>query len=463
MLRVLLAASVLTLAIAAPARAAPELASIFESITETAEAIEVEPPAPIDWFPVRGLVDFGEPDARFGAWRGGRRHEGQDVFAKAGTPLVAMRSGTVVETGDDGGRGNYIALWSPQTRLTMVYLHMRSPTRCEGGRRGRRRPARGGRRLHGLVLGRPPAPGDAHGEGDDGQADRPAARAEAPRRPGSLDAASSAASSSSATAGSLPAIVDQMELAQPPGDGDPDVAARRPTTRCRGWPPGDPAEQIEAFELKLVDMLCAQATPADRPRCGRQDLGSGARSRRRGPRQAPRRGVPRGARAAIRTRQRARLAKLLGRLTDLPELFDSRVKARSLAYCSRRARRLGLLTSSSCTRRASETSSSACSRVRGRDRPGVIYFQADRVVEWQLHFLSPPGTTILTLANYYTGTSTLYPVLYSWTALYAFYFFPLRAALAQMAFIGVAYAVVLADRGPGRAPWSAGCSRSARR
>ena len=133
MLRVLLAASVLTLAIAAPARAAPELASIFESITDTAEAMEVEPPGPIDWFPVRGVVDFGEPDARFGAWRGGRRHEGQDVFAKAGTPLVAMRSGTVVETGDDGGRGNYIALWSPQTRLTMVYLHMRSPTRLREG------------------------------------------------------------------------------------------------------------------------------------------------------------------------------------------------------------------------------------------------------------------------------------------------------------------------------------------
>jgi hypothetical protein len=26
-------------------------------------------------------------------------------------------------------------------------------------------------------------------------------------------------------------------------------------------PPGDPAEQLQAFELKLVDMLCAQATP----------------------------------------------------------------------------------------------------------------------------------------------------------------------------------------------------------
>jgi hypothetical protein len=26
-------------------------------------------------------------------------------------------------------------------------------------------------------------------------------------------------------------------------------------------PPGDPADQVAAFELKLVDLLCAQATP----------------------------------------------------------------------------------------------------------------------------------------------------------------------------------------------------------
>ena len=26
-------------------------------------------------------------------------------------------------------------------------------------------------------------------------------------------------------------------------------------------PPGDPADQLQAFELRLVDVLCAQATP----------------------------------------------------------------------------------------------------------------------------------------------------------------------------------------------------------
>jgi len=30
------------------------------------------------------------------------------------------------------------------------------------------------------------------------------------------------------------------------------------------------------------------------------------------------------------------------------------------------------------------------------------------------------GTVILTLANYYVGPTALYPILYTWTALYAF-------------------------------------------
>jgi PAS domain S-box-containing protein len=54
------------------------------------------------------------------------------------------------------------------------------------------------------------------------------------------------------------------------------------------------------------------------------------------------------------------------------------------------------------------------------------------------------GTVIISLANYYAGPSTLYPLLYMWTALYAFYFFPLVEAFAQMTFLAVSYAVVLA-------------------
>jgi len=93
------------------------------------------PPAAV--FPVRGHVDWGEEDARFGAWRGGHVHEGQDVFAQVGTPLIAIRDGRVVETGDDGGRGNYVAMWNRARRRTFAYLHMLHPSRVSVGERVR--------------------------------------------------------------------------------------------------------------------------------------------------------------------------------------------------------------------------------------------------------------------------------------------------------------------------------------
>lgn len=88
----------------------------------------VAPPPPDEAFPVRGGSEFGEADARFGASRWGHAHEGQDVFADAGTPIVAVRDGEVVERGDDGGRGNYVAVWNPAGARTFLYLHMQRPS-----------------------------------------------------------------------------------------------------------------------------------------------------------------------------------------------------------------------------------------------------------------------------------------------------------------------------------------------
>ena len=52
------------------------------------------------YHPVAGEMGYGERAAKFGASRYGRRHEGQDVFAKPGTPLVAVRDGVVVDGGE---------------------------------------------------------------------------------------------------------------------------------------------------------------------------------------------------------------------------------------------------------------------------------------------------------------------------------------------------------------------------
>ena len=87
--------------------------------------------------PVDGAVGYGESAARYGTFRNGHVHAGQDVFAPAGTPLLAVRDAVVLETGNDGGRGNYIALYSRSQRETYVYLHMIAPARLRVGERVR--------------------------------------------------------------------------------------------------------------------------------------------------------------------------------------------------------------------------------------------------------------------------------------------------------------------------------------
>jgi PAS domain S-box-containing protein len=129
---------------------------------------------------------------------------------------------------------------------------------------------------------------------------------------------------------------------------------------------------------------------------------------------------------------------------DLPGLFDVRLKARSIAYLYATGATLALLTL--VFPHADEV----------RDVPLIIlasiayvmsaavWPSADRMREWHIHALLATGTVIVSLANYYAGPSSLYPLLYTWAVLYACYFFPLRQAVAQMVFVAVAYAVTLA-------------------
>lgn len=80
--------------------------------------------------PVTIPTGYGEFAASFG---GGRGHEGQDVFGKIGTPLVAVRTGVVVDRDTvngqySGGRGNYINIYSPLDNRSYDYLHMNKPS-----------------------------------------------------------------------------------------------------------------------------------------------------------------------------------------------------------------------------------------------------------------------------------------------------------------------------------------------
>jgi murein DD-endopeptidase MepM/ murein hydrolase activator NlpD len=62
-------------------------------------------------FPVAGPYDLGGTGSRFGAGRTGHIHEGQDISAAQGTPVVAPYAGTVSRTAyQAGGAGEYVVL-----------------------------------------------------------------------------------------------------------------------------------------------------------------------------------------------------------------------------------------------------------------------------------------------------------------------------------------------------------------
>jgi murein DD-endopeptidase MepM/ murein hydrolase activator NlpD len=85
-------------------------------------------------FPVRGPHYFGEGAARFG---GARHHQGQDVFAACGTPLVAARGGTVKFRGFQGAAGNYLVIDGARTGTDYAYMHLRERALVKPGQRVR--------------------------------------------------------------------------------------------------------------------------------------------------------------------------------------------------------------------------------------------------------------------------------------------------------------------------------------
>jgi murein DD-endopeptidase MepM/ murein hydrolase activator NlpD len=90
------------------------------------------PPAPpvttiSGTFPVQGPFSFGGDDARFGAGRPGHIHQGQDVVAASGEPLVAPVSGTVTwKANQEGGAGIYLVVrgTDPTDVRDYVFMHL---------------------------------------------------------------------------------------------------------------------------------------------------------------------------------------------------------------------------------------------------------------------------------------------------------------------------------------------------
>jgi murein DD-endopeptidase MepM/ murein hydrolase activator NlpD len=106
---------------------------------ESARATGSEPdPAAFEFlrheFPVRGPHYFGEFAARFG---GGRGHQGQDVFAACGTPLVAARGGTVEVKQYHARAGHYLVIDGHKTSMDYAYMHLRDAALVRVGQRVR--------------------------------------------------------------------------------------------------------------------------------------------------------------------------------------------------------------------------------------------------------------------------------------------------------------------------------------
>jgi murein DD-endopeptidase MepM/ murein hydrolase activator NlpD len=86
-------------------------------------------------FPIRGRHDFGGAGARFGAGRAGHIHQGQDVFAKCGTRMVAARGGRVKFKQYHAAAGHYIVIDGDGTEVDYVYMHLDQPSPFDEGDR----------------------------------------------------------------------------------------------------------------------------------------------------------------------------------------------------------------------------------------------------------------------------------------------------------------------------------------
>ena len=78
-------------------------------------------------FPLAGEFSWGGADSRFGARRQGHSHQGQDLAADEGTPVVAPRGG-VVESVEyqAGGAGHYVVLDGEEEDHDYVFMHLRT-------------------------------------------------------------------------------------------------------------------------------------------------------------------------------------------------------------------------------------------------------------------------------------------------------------------------------------------------
>ena len=75
-------------------------------------------------FPVAGSHSFGQG---FGAPRSGHTHQGQDIMAACGTPLVAVTRTKVKWVSYQSAAGNYVVIRNKKLHQDYMYAHLAQP------------------------------------------------------------------------------------------------------------------------------------------------------------------------------------------------------------------------------------------------------------------------------------------------------------------------------------------------
>ena len=98
-------------------------ATVFDTAAErVAPPVVAEPD--VSRFPIRGQREWGRGIS------GG--HDGIDLLAACGTPMVTPEGGRVVQVKSEGSAGNYLVVRSPRGE-DHVFMHLARPARFEVG------------------------------------------------------------------------------------------------------------------------------------------------------------------------------------------------------------------------------------------------------------------------------------------------------------------------------------------
>jgi murein DD-endopeptidase MepM/ murein hydrolase activator NlpD len=118
----LIAAAALALSVIGAQTASAQSGGVGAPGDTTTDPSTTTPAAPGSMiFPVAGAHSFGDG---FGAARKGHTHQGQDIMAACGTPLVAVTRTKVKWVAWQGAAGNYVVIRNKKLHQDYMYAHL---------------------------------------------------------------------------------------------------------------------------------------------------------------------------------------------------------------------------------------------------------------------------------------------------------------------------------------------------